>query len=310
MAMMVPVDIGTSFPLGLLQGFPAMPQVEPAPTFDLQSHSTCSDGALPPAEVVARAATEGVRLLALTDHDTVAGVPEALAAARQHGLTLVSAAELSAVHGGYEDLHILGYRINHADPRLLAALVDYRDDRSRRIRAMADRLRELGFALRDELLDRPAPGRPHLAEALLSHPANAARLAAEGIDGKNALFPRYLVPGAAAYVPRSRPTVPEAIELIHAAGGVAVWAHPFWDLDDPAETLATLDEFAGHGLDGVEAFYATHTAEQTRLLHAAATERGLLATGSTDFHGPAHERFDHFRGFSLHGLEPMLGPIA
>src|SRR3954463_15174092 len=200
MAMMVPVDIGTSFPLGLLQGFPAMPQVEPAPTFDLQSHSTCSDGALPPAEVVARAATEGVRLLALTDHDTVAGVPEALAAARQHGLTLGSAAELSAVHGGYEDLHILGYRIDHTDPALLAALEDYRGDRSRRILAMADRLRELGFELNeDRYAHRAAPGRPHLADALLSHPANAERLRQEGIDGKNALFPSYLVPGAIAY---------------------------------------------------------------------------------------------------------------
>src|SRR3954454_15357110 len=310
MAMMAPVDIGTSFPLGLLRGFPAMPEDKTAPTFDLQSHSTCSDGTLPPAEVVARAAAEGVRLLALTDHDTVAGVPEALRAARQHGLTLVSAAELSAVHGGYEDLHILGYGIDHTDGVLLAALEDYRADASRRILAMADRLRELGFSLRDELFDRPAPGRPHLAEALLTHPDNAARLAAEGIDGKNALFPRYLVPGAPAYVPRSRPTVPQAIELIHAARGGAVWAHRFWDLDDPAETFATLDEFAGHGLDGVEAFYATHTAEQTRLLHAAASERGLLTTGSTDFHGPDHERFDHFRGFALHGLQPHLGAIT
>jgi predicted metal-dependent phosphoesterase TrpH len=281
-----------------------------APTFDLQSHSTCSDGALPPAEVVANAARAGVALLALTDHDTVAGVSEALEAARQHGLTLVSAAELSAVHGGHEDLHILGYGIDHRDPELLAALEDYRGDRARRIRAMAERLRELGFQLQDGFLDRPAPGRPHLADALLAHPANAQRLQAEGIDGKNALFPKYLVPGAIAYVPRSRPTVPEAIALIHAAGGVAVWAHPFWDLDDPMETLATLTEFAGHGLDGVEAFYTTHTAEQTRLLHAAAQDRGLLTTGSSDFHGPGHERFDRFLGFELHGLEPDLGAIA
>src|SRR3954452_10015853 len=89
MAMMAPVDIGTSFPLGLMRGFPAMSEDKTAPTFDLQSHSTCSDGTLRPAEVVARAAADGVRLLALTDHDTVAGVPEAHAAARVHGLTLV-----------------------------------------------------------------------------------------------------------------------------------------------------------------------------------------------------------------------------
>jgi predicted metal-dependent phosphoesterase TrpH len=281
-----------------------------APRFDLQAHSTRSDGALPPAEVVRLAAGAGVELLALTDHDTVDGVSEAIAASSAVDVRLVPAAELSAVHGGHEDLHILGYGIDHADPRLLETLADYRRDRARRIHAMADRLRELGFALREEPLQRDTLGRPHLAEALLSHPANAERLRAEGIDGRDALFPRYLVPGAIAYVPRSRPTVAEAIELIHASGGVAVWAHPFWDLDDPEETLASLREFVSDGLDGVEAFYPTHSAEQTRLLHGFAVEHGLLATGSTDFHGPGHERFDRFRGFSLYGLEPILGPIA
>jgi 3',5'-nucleoside bisphosphate phosphatase len=293
-----------------MEGFPAMADPETAPTFDLQAHSTYSDGALAPADVVERAAAAGVTLFALTDHDTVAGVSEALAASTHVDMTLVPAAELSAVHGGHEDLHILGYGLDHTDTHLLEMLEDYRGDRARRIHAMADRLKDLGWALDESHLQRETLGRPHLAEALLSHPANAQRLAAEGIDGKNALFPKYLVPGAIAYVPRSRPTVPEAIELIHASGGVAVWAHPFWDLDDPAETLATLDEFAGAGMDGVEAFYATHTEEQTRLLYAAARERDLLTTGSTDFHGPGHERFDRFRGFSLHGLEPALGPIG
>jgi predicted metal-dependent phosphoesterase TrpH len=280
------------------------------PSFDLQSHSTRSDGALEPAAVVARAAAAGVELLALSDHDTVAGVPEALAAAERHGLALSPAAELSAVHGGYEDLHILGYELDHADRGLLAALEDFRADRGRRVRAMADRLRELGFALDDAALERETVGRPHLADAVRAHPDNAERLRAEGIDGRDALFPPYLVPGAAAYVPRSGPTVPEAIEVIHGAGGVAVWAHPFWDVEAPAVALRTLDAFAAAGLDGVEAFYATHTERETRLLHAAARERGLLATGSSDFHGPEHDRFNAFRAFSLFGLQPVLGPIG
>jgi 3',5'-nucleoside bisphosphate phosphatase len=286
-----------------------MRQIE-RPDFDLQAHSTCSDGTLAPSEVVARAAAAGVELLALSDHDTVAGIPEALAAARRNRLALSPAAELSAVHGGYEDLHILGYELDHEDPDLLAALEDFRADRGRRVRAMADRLRELGFELDDEALDREAVGRPHLADAVLAHPDNAQRLRAEGIDGRDTLFPAYLVPGAVAYIPRSRPTVPEAIDVIHAAGGVAVWAHPFWDVEAPAAALETLDAFAGAGLDGVEAFYTTHTEAQTRLLHAAARERGLLTTGSSDFHGPEHDRFDGFRAFSLFGLEPDLGPIA
>ncbi|HET9739176.1 MAG TPA: PHP domain-containing protein, partial [Solirubrobacteraceae bacterium] len=245
------------------------------PTFDLQSHSIHSDGSLSAADVVAQAAAAGVELLALSDHDTTDGVNEARHAAREHGIRLTPAAELSAVHGAHEDLHVLGYEIDPDDPDLVAALHDFRGDRARRIDAMAGRLRELGFELDSAPLDarreagKPI-GRPHLADAVLAHPANAERLREEGIDGRSALFPPYLVPGAVAYVARSRPTVAEAIEVIHAAGGVAVWAHPFWDLDIPDETVATVREFAAGGLDGVEAFYATHTEEQTRLLHATA----------------------------------------
>jgi predicted metal-dependent phosphoesterase TrpH len=285
------------------------------PTFDLQSHSVHSDGTLPAGEVVRRAAGAGVRLLALTDHDTVDGVPEARAAAREHGIALSPAAELSAVHGSYEDLHILGYELDDGDADLRAALHDFRGDRARRIGHMADRLRELGFELDEApLAARRAAGkpigRPHLADAVLAHPANAERLRHEGIDGRDALFPPYLVPGAAAYVARSRPTVPEAIEVIHAAGGVAVWAHPLWDLDRTDEALATLEVFADAGLDGVECFYPTHTAEQTRALHAAASHRGLLTSGSADFHGPDHGRFNAFGAFELYGLTPNLGPIG
>ena len=285
------------------------------PTFDLQSHSIHSDGALPASDVVERAAAAGVKLLALTDHDTVDGVPEASEAAGRLGIALSPAAELSAVHGAHEDLHVLGYELDPLDPDLRAALHDFRGDRARRIGAMADRLRDLGFELDDAPLEarrqagKPI-GRPHLADAVLAHPANAAKLAAEGIDGRDALFPPYLVPGAAAYVARSRPTVAEAVDVIHAAGGVAVWAHPFWDLDGADEAIASLNAFADAGLDGVEAFYATHTEEQARVLHEAAGARGLLTTGSADFHGPGHDRFDRFRAFELYGLEPNLGPIA
>ncbi len=285
-----------------------------APDFDLQSHSVESDGALAPADVVAQAAAAGMRLMALTDHDTVDGVGAALQAAREHGLRCSPAAELSSVSGEFEDLHVCGYELRHDDPALLATLADFRADRGRRIWAMADRLEALGFALdRSELEAREragAPlGRPHLADAVLAHPANAARLRAEGIDGRNALFPPYLVPGAAAYVARSRPTVEEAIDVIHAAGGVAVWAHPFWDIAERAVVLAALDRFAAAGLDGVEVFYPAHDEEQTRMLYEAVSERGLLATGSADFHGPAHERFSRFGAFSLYGMEPVLGPI-
>jgi 3',5'-nucleoside bisphosphate phosphatase len=275
-----------------------------APTFDLQSHSTHSDGTLAPAEVVRLAAEAGVELLALTDHDTVDGVEEARAAAKAHGLRFTPAAELSSVHGDHEDLHILGYELDVTDSTLLDALEDFRADRVRRIFQMADRLRELGFALDDATFkDHAAPGRPHLANAILNDPANAQRLADEGITDKNSLFPAYLVPGAPGYVARSRPTVPQAIDVIHAAKGFAVWAHPYWDVEEP---LPILQEFVGYGIDGVEAFYPTHDAEQARALHAT----GLITTGSTDFHAPGRELFGAFRGFELHGLTPNLGPLA
>ena len=99
----------------------------------------------------------------------------------------------------------------------------------------------------------------------------------------------------------------EAIEVIHQAGGLAVWAHPYWDVEQAEATLRT---FASNGIDGVEAFYVTHTEAQTRHLHALARELNLITTGSTDFHGPAHEHFNRFLGFELYGLEPDLGRLV
>lgn len=273
-----------------------MPDVKTAPTFDLQSHSTHSDGVLAPAEVVKRAREAGVQLLALTDHDTVDGVDEALSAAGD--IRVVPAVELSSVHGTYEDLHILGYGIDHTDATLRATLADFRQDRIRRILAMAEQLRAAGFTIDPKRLEHEAPGRPHLAAALLED--NDLNLS------KDEVFARYLVPGTPTYVGRSRPTVQQAIEVIHAAGGLAVWAHPYWDVE---EAEAALREFAGYGLDGVEAFYITHDEAQTRQLHALARELGLITTGSADFHGPTHDHFNRFRAFSLHGLEPDLGRL-
>jgi len=265
---------------------------------------------------VEAAAQAGVTVLALTDHDTVSGVQQAAeAAAAQEDLELVPAAELSALHGDYEDFHILGYRINYGAPDLLAALEDFRKDRDDRAKAMAQRLGDLDFAVDDELLDerrrsgRPI-GRPHLAQAVLADSNNDERLLRENIDDVGDLIERYLIPGAPAYIPRSRPTVEEAIELIHAADGVAIWAHPFWDLASLDDVLKTLQDFTDQGIDGVEAFYPTHDEEQTVALADAAEARNLLTTGSSDFHGPEHRMFNRFRAHRLYGRTPRLGPIA
>jgi predicted metal-dependent phosphoesterase TrpH len=285
-----------------------------APSFDLQSHSIHSDGELPAAEVVACAAAAGVELLALSDHDTIDGVDEALAAGREHGVSMVTATEISAVDGAYEDMHVLGYGVDHADPTLAARLLDARGDRERRAEAMAARLNELGFEI------DPAPvegrraagkpvGRPHLAAGVLAHPANAERLADEGHSDVSTFIPAYLIQGTPGYVARSHPTVAEAIGWIHDAGGIAIWAHPFWDVKDDGEVLALIDRFRAAGLEGVEVFYVTHTKQQVELLAARCAELGLLATGSSDYHGPDHKLFSSFRAHETHGIEPNLGSI-
>jgi 3',5'-nucleoside bisphosphate phosphatase len=289
------------------------------PRFDLQSHSTNSDGVLSASEVVARAADAGVELLALSDHDTIAGVAEAVAAGEQHGVEIVPAVEISAVDAGASqprELHILGYRIDYTGPPMTDRLDEFLADREQRTLRMRDGLREVGFDLDEaEIEERIAAGkpigRPHLAEAVLRAPANAERLAAENIDDIGSLIRGYLIEGRPAFRLRQTPTVAEAIDAIHEAGGVAVWAHPFWDISDPADVIASLDRFHALGIDGVEAFYITHDEAQTRLLADRARQLDdMLTTGSADFHGPENRQFHSFMAFELYGLEPNLGPIA
>jgi hypothetical protein len=288
------------------------------PRFDLQSHSTNSDGELAAEEVVARAADAGVELLALSDHDTIAGVAEAIAAGEQHGVELVPAVEISAVDEDAKsprELHILGYRIDYTGPPMTTRLEAFLADREARTLRMRDALREVGFDLDEaEIEQRIAEGkpigRPHLAGAVLRAPANAERLQDEGIDDIGSLIRAYLIEGRPAFRLRQTPTVGQAVEAIHDAGGVAIWAHPFWDISDRDEVLSSLQRFHDLGIDGVEAFYITHDESQTRLLAATAAELGLLTTGSADFHGPENRQFHSFMAFETYGLEPNLGPIA
>ncbi|HEY2718116.1 MAG TPA: PHP domain-containing protein [Solirubrobacteraceae bacterium] len=289
-----------------------------APRFDLQSHSTHSDGALAAAEVVQRAAAAGVELLALSDHDTVSGVAEAIEAGERYGVKIVPAVEISALDAGSRvprELHILGYDIDHTGPPMTDRLVDFLADREHRTLRMRDGLREVGFELDEaELEQRIAEGkpigRPHLAAAVLNAPANAERLKQEQIDDVGSLIRGYLIEGKPAFRLRETPTVAEAIEAIHDAGGVAILAHPFWDIEDEGEVLSSIDRFVKLGMDGVEAFYITHDEPQTRLLATRCAELDLLSTGSADYHGPDNRLFSEFLAFETYDLEPNLGSIA
>lgn len=288
------------------------------PRFDLQSHSTHSDGVLSAAEVVQRAAQAGVQMLALSDHDTVSGVAEALQAGARLGVNVVPAVEISAVDEGSampRELHILGYDIDHTGPPMTDRLASFLADREQRTLRMRDGLLEAGFDLdEDEIQQRIAEGkpigRPHLAGAVLRATANAQRLGNEQIDDIGSLIRGYLIEGRPAFRLRQTPTVAEAVQAIHDAGGVAIWAHPFWDIEDPTEALATIDRFKALSIDGLEAFYITHDEPQTRLLAERCQELGLLTTGSADFHGPENKLFSRFLAFQTFGIEPNLGSIG
>jgi predicted metal-dependent phosphoesterase TrpH len=266
---------------------------------DLQSHSTVSDGELPPGEVVEAAAKAGVTTLALTDHDAIDGLAEADAVAREVGIALVPAAEMSCVHEAIDDLHMLGYWI---EPSAMAPACE-RAQRERRERAeeIVANLRKAGFELTmDDVIreagDADSIGRPHIAKA-----AGATK------DTMNAFFEEWLVPnGGKAFVSRKWPKAPEAVELIHGAGGAAVLAHPFWDIDEPKAVAALIADL---DLDGVEVFYPSHTKEQTEFLLGVCADRNLAATGSSDFHGPSHKIFSRFGSYKTYELgEPELPP--
>jgi 3',5'-nucleoside bisphosphate phosphatase len=265
---------------------------------DLQSHSTVSDGELPPAEVVAAAANAGVTTLALTDHDAIDGVSEAATAATIAGLVLVPATEISCVHGSIDDMHMLGYWVDL--DAIAPACERAQRERVTRAEEIVARLNEQGVAVRfedaiAEAGDASSVGRPHIAKAAGVKP-----------DEMNAFFDEWLVPGGKAFVSRRWPHATEAAALIHEAGGAAVLAHPFWDMKDPQGVAALVDDL---DLDGIECFYPAHDRAQTKFLLELCRDRGLAATASSDFHGPSHKMFDSFCAYPTYDLgEPELPP--
>ena len=262
---------------------------------ELQSHSTVSDGQLAPAGVVGEAAKASVTTLALTDHDAVAGVPEAEEAARELGIELVPAIEMSCVHEYAEDLHICGYWVDLE--KIAPACKRAQQGRRERAGEIVENLRREGFdlTLDDAVREAGAAdsiGRPHIAKA------------AGATGDLGPFFEEYLVPGAKAFVPRRWPSAEQAIELIREAGGVAVIAHPYWDISEPDEVE---DLIRSLGADGVETFYPSHSKEQTAHLLKLCDELNLTPTGSSDYHGPTHKTFAKFGAYERYGLgEPQV----
>lgn len=246
---------------------------------DLHAHTTASDGSLNPAELVAAARRAGLAAIGVCDHDTLAGLPEAAAAAEAAGIELVPGVEINTDAAGAE-IHVLGYYVGPgtALDELLSRL---RESRERRGRQMVDQLAAAGAPVRWERvveLAGGAIGRPHVARALVE--AGHAR------DVPQA-FKRFLLPGCPGYVPRFKLHPAEAVAAIRNAGGVPVLAHPGLI---QADVPALVAELVRAGLRGIEAYYPEHGGAAVRDYLALADRYGLLPTGGSDFHGPGAGR--------------------
>ncbi len=251
---------------------------------DLHCHTTASDGALTPTQLVARAARLALRVIAVTDHDSTEGVAEALAAGQRFGVEVIPGVEINTDVPGTE-VHVLGYFINHADPALCSELTRLCDGRIGRARRMAEKLAEMGAPVRFErileIAGEGAVGRPHVAQALLE---------AGHVVSFEQAFDKYIGRNSPAYVERLKFTPAEACALIRRAGGLPVLAHPvFFDrygaIKAPFDLDAMLPELIGAGLIGLEVYYPGYDAVTVAYLMAVARRYRLLHTGGTDFHG-------------------------
>lgn len=252
---------------------------------DLHTHTHCSDGVLAPDALVQRAVERGVAVLAVTDHDTTAGLDDAREAAGDHGLALVNGVELSVGVDG-QSVHLLGYGFDPEHEAMTNYLAAFSRRRRERLDQMIQRLAETGIQVEAERVEHhlgtsSAPGRPHLARALV-----------EGghVDGYRAAFEQYLGTDQPGYVPAPTQSAAEAIDVLHAAGGMAVLAHPGQWMS--GEILRVLCD---RGLDGIECQFPSHPEYLVDYYRKICRSRNLLATGGSDFHGGA-DRDDEVLG--------------
>ncbi len=246
------------------------------PFADLHLHSYCSDGSDAPSEVVARAVKVGCGAMALTDHDSMAGVEEAQAAALAVGLGFLTGVEISTEHDRAE-VHVLGFGVRIDCPALHAVLAGLRVAREERAARILERLREHEIELDFEAIRQRARhgnvGRIHIAQAVMATGA---------CKTVQSVFDRYIGAGKSAYVPKVRISSAEAVDAIHAAGGLAFVAHP--GFRGTRQLLIKLLELP---FDGIEAYHTKHTPGQITQFIGLAKERGLLVSGGSDCHGTA-----------------------
>lgn len=260
----------------------------PGDFVDLHCHSTASDGTLPPAEVVRLARRAGLSAMALTDHDTVAGIPEAQAEARALGIDFLPGIEISAEYPHPGTMHILGYGVDPASPdlqNLTRQLIEGRDNRNPKIIA---RLRELGVAITMQEVEREAGGkvigRPHIAAILLRKGY---------VSSVKHAFDKFLAPGGLAYFDKERLTPRQALEMIRASGGLPVLAHPVQlRTSNDAQLEQVVKDLKDLGLAGLEVLHSDHDAPLVEKYTNLADRMDLLKTGGSDFHGSNKKDID------------------
>ncbi|HXH80479.1 PHP domain-containing protein [Nocardioides sp.] len=255
---------------------------------DLHTHSFVSDGTDAPADLIRAAKTAGLDVVALTDHDTAAGWPEAQRAADEVGITLVPGMEISTRLGS-ASVHLLGYLLDPTHPPLVAALDRILDGRNGRVPAICAQLQAVGIEVTEEDVrlsagDAAATGRPHIADVMVATGAVASR---------DEAFAKFLNPGRPGYVRRYACPLEEAIGLVGEAGGVPVIAHP-WGRSPGALTEETLARLTAIGLHGIEVDHQEHSPQAREALRGIARNLGLVVTGSSDHHGTG--KVDHDLG--------------
>ena len=256
---------------------------------DLHTHSTASDGSLSPGELVDLAAKKGLAALALTDHDTLDGLPEARAAGQVRNIDVIAGVELS-VADGERSVHLLGLFLPERPGPLAEALAYLRERRHNRNRLILDKLRTLGVPLEYKAvtaLAKGAVGRPHIAQAMLAMGA---------VTSFKEAFTRYLGAHGRAYVPKDKLTFERAVALIHDEGGLAALAHPYMLGLAGAALTETVGRYRDAGLDAIEALYTEHSQAQTLEYLALSRRFGLAVTGGSDFHGAAKPDVELGRG--------------
>jgi hypothetical protein len=265
---------------------------------DLHFHSNASDGALPPAEVITRAAERGARVLALTDHDCTDGLVAARAKAEELGITLVNGVEVSVTWGKHT-LHIVGLDFDPQHPAFVAGLQTIRDGRVNRAREMAAGLDKIGihgtFEGAMAHCDNPEMiGRTHFARHLVQ---------SGEVKDVRTVFRKYLTPGKPGYVPHEWASLPDAVGWIRAAGGVAVIAHPGRYELGRTLTERLLTDFIEAGGEAIEVVSGSHSLDETHKYALLAERFGLLASAGSDFHAPGEGGRDV-------GLTDPLPPIC